>query len=313
MLLRSIFILMGCLLFSSCLNYGRNDSVSDSLQITLRPYTTKLPTLSSSVQVESTPAPSPTTEQLIYTVVAGDSLSGIALRYDVDLRALLAENPTVNPNAMSIGTKLKIPSSNNSDQKQTGTLAGLPTPVIQLNTKPDCYRMATDSWICFLLIKNDQTRPIENVTGVLRLSNSAISIPATCPLDIIPSGATLPLIALINLSVNNLDTISGNLTSAIPVNPSDMRYGTTEILNKVITLSEDLRSVNINGKILLAEGGTVRILAYAVDDQNHVLGYRLWDAPAAKAAGESQTFSINLFSLGDEIIEVNLVAQARLD
>lgn len=44
-----------------------------------------------------------------YTVVAGDTMYGIAVRYGIDLNALIAANPSANPNALVIGQTLCLP------------------------------------------------------------------------------------------------------------------------------------------------------------------------------------------------------------
>jgi LysM repeat protein len=44
-----------------------------------------------------------------YTIKPGDTPSAIAEANDVDLDALLAANPDVDPGALSVGDKLKIP------------------------------------------------------------------------------------------------------------------------------------------------------------------------------------------------------------
>jgi|GEM_PF-3203081 len=309
---RLFLILTVIFTLTSCSSNGRDNPGLLSSQITLLPYTTISVTISSPTQAESTLSPSPTSEPIVYTVVAGDSLSAIALRFGVNLDALIAANPAINPNAMSIGTKLKIPSSNNSSQTEETTIAGLPTPVIQISAKPDCYRMDADTWICFLLVNNDQSNPVEDVTGKIMLSNMSASIPATCPLDLIPAGASLPLIATIDMEDINPDLVSGNLTSAIPVNESDLHYGTTEIVSKKVDFSTDLRSAHVTGEILLPVGGTLRVLGYAVGSQNHILGYRIWDATTSTTAGKTLAINISIFSLGGAISEVYLVAQARL-
>jgi LysM repeat protein len=75
--------------------------------------------------VEPTPqqpvAPAPTTQE--YTVVAGDTLSGIASRFHVTVKQLQDANPTVQPTRMQVGTKLQIPESTQSTQT-TGTAPG---------------------------------------------------------------------------------------------------------------------------------------------------------------------------------------------
>lgn len=44
-----------------------------------------------------------------YTVVAGDTMYGIALKHNVSLAALLAANPGVDPNALTIGQTVCVP------------------------------------------------------------------------------------------------------------------------------------------------------------------------------------------------------------
>src|SRR5262245_9892483 len=56
-----------------------------------------------------TPLPSPT--PFTYTVQMGDTISSIALKFGVSIDDLQAANPEILPNAMSVGTILKIPSN----------------------------------------------------------------------------------------------------------------------------------------------------------------------------------------------------------
>jgi LysM repeat protein len=44
-----------------------------------------------------------------YTVVAGDVLSAISVRFDVDLQALIAANQIANPDVLAVGQQLSIP------------------------------------------------------------------------------------------------------------------------------------------------------------------------------------------------------------
>src|SRR5512141_2101170 len=58
-----------------------------------------------------TPLPSPTPTPRSHTVVKGEDMFGIALRYGVTLEELKAANPDVNPNFLSVGAVLVIPQS----------------------------------------------------------------------------------------------------------------------------------------------------------------------------------------------------------
>ena len=50
----------------------------------------------------------------IYIVEEGDTLDGIAYRYNVDLETLIAANDLVDPSFLSIGQRLKIPTKETS-------------------------------------------------------------------------------------------------------------------------------------------------------------------------------------------------------
>ena len=45
----------------------------------------------------------------VYVMKPGDTLSAVAASYGVTVDALLAANPGLNPNAIAVGTEIKIP------------------------------------------------------------------------------------------------------------------------------------------------------------------------------------------------------------
>lgn len=57
----------------------------------------------------SAPAPTPAPAGGTYTVVAGDTLSGIAQRYGTNYQTLAAMNGITNPNLIRVGQVLKVP------------------------------------------------------------------------------------------------------------------------------------------------------------------------------------------------------------
>jgi LysM repeat protein len=54
--------------------------------------------------------PTPTARGTVYVVRTGDNLSGIAARFKVSMRAILAANPSItNTNQITIGQRIVIP------------------------------------------------------------------------------------------------------------------------------------------------------------------------------------------------------------
>ena len=73
----------------------------------------------------TTPTPqqptSPPTSTTVYTVVAGDTLSAIAVRHGVTVSAILAINPNItDPNRINIGQRINIPSQARSHVVTSG-------------------------------------------------------------------------------------------------------------------------------------------------------------------------------------------------
>lgn len=281
-------------------------------QVTLVPYQTIEGTPFTSEVPEPSTLPTSTVEPVIYTVVTGDSLSVIAFRFGVDLNALIQANPGVNANAMAVGTKLVIPpmGENGID---SSVMTELPTPVISSVMKPDCFPVDTDQWICFLLVDNTLDEAVGNIIGQVIMIGASASYTATCPLDLIPAGAAVPLIAQIQGVVIDPDEMIGRVTSAIMVDPAEAHYKVVQVSDYIETYTTDRRATIIDGEFTPSAGGTLRVLAFAQDAEGHVLGFRLWEPGVSVTAGAKQPFQIHLYSLAGAISVTYLYAQITLE
>jgi LysM repeat protein len=306
---RFIVILILIQALTACTETTQEGLESSALHVTLLPYHTAIAMSTKPIPTSSQVIPSVTPEPVIYTVVLGDSLSSIALRFGVDLNALIQANPAVNATAMSIGTKLIIPPMKDVKGTQPGSITSLPTPVIAVVGKPDCHRADDGQWVCFLLVNNELEEAVTNVAGQVKMTGESSSFTAICPLDLIPAGASALLVAQIGNTEIDPAGMEGNLTSAIPVVEKKSRYETVQIASQTTIYSTDKRSVVITGGFTLATGGAVRILAFAQDAQKHILGYRIWEAATLIPAGTTKSFQIHLYSLGGVISEIHLVSQ----
>jgi len=168
--------------------------VSTPKPVDLVPYLTATqaaPQLSTpNLVAAETPLPSPT--PFIYTVEQGETIGSIALKFGVSIDDLIAANPEVSPNIMSIGTVLKIPSNPENPSGEP-----TPTPAPFTVQQVECYPTSNNGMWCFVLVHNDFSDLIENVSAQVTLvdSNEAFLAGQTAllPLNILPPNTSLPL------------------------------------------------------------------------------------------------------------------------
>jgi hypothetical protein len=100
------------------------------------PYQTSKAVSPSPTQGLTTPiprTPDPTSTPFVHTIVKGDTLLGIALRYGVDVEDLQASNPDIDPNMLSVGSHVIIPLG---DDVQSSVMTPTPIPIASGKTGP---------------------------------------------------------------------------------------------------------------------------------------------------------------------------------
>ncbi len=308
---RIIYLLIVVVLLSAC--SSRTNPVPANLKLT--PYftpTTLLPQQTDAVS--STPFIAPTSTPTIHVVAAGETMSSIALRYGVETAAIMAVNPQINPNAMSIGTKLTIPSQ--SGAGFTGTNA---TPVPMIVSSPNCTRSKEGGVWCFLLIKNEQKYPVENILARIVLGNSQTGQVAdqltTAPLNILYPGKALALSAYFSAVMPDPFQTSFEMVSVLQVQDGSSRYLDTRLENQQINIDSNALSARVYGEVSLTEpsvsANQVWAAAIAYDIQGMVVGVRRWESAAPLTDGQKISFSFQVYSTGAAITSVDVLVEAR--
>jgi hypothetical protein len=254
-----------------------------------------------------------------YAVLEGDDMFSIGWRFNVSPYQIMTANPTVNPRAMSIGTSLLIPITPNPDPTETPMVVLTPTAtaVFSALPAPDCYPDALGGLWCFVLVENDQDEPVENLTGVvtLRYGEETRRESAILPLNLLPAGASLPLIAYFQPPIPTDYTISARVDFLLPVMSSDQRYLPVSLQDQLVDLSQDGQIATVSGMLTLPANQPatryVWVVATAFDADGHVVAVRRWDSPDQLSAGESIPFEMFLYSLGGSIDQVTLLAEAQ--
>jgi len=284
---------------------------------TLQPYSTRTPSATPEepeglVVAFETPLPTPT--PFTYEVQAGDTMSGIAFRFGVSLDELVAINPGVSPNSMSIGTELKIP-SNPTDPTSASTSTPVPATVQQIA----CHPTADRGMWCFVLVHNDTQNMIENLSAQVTLQDgegeSLASSPALSPLNILPPGDSLPLMVFFPPEIPpDVDPLAQLLTG-IHLQPDDARYLPASVHNTLAQIDSSGRNAQVSGTVRLPEDSSpaslVWVAAVAYDEFGQVVGVRRWESTAGMVPGGSLGFAFEVSSLAGEIERVEFVVEAR--
>jgi len=316
-------LLLGFLL-SACAQGITTDeqAPTGTFEGTLRPYPTERPTTSPSPTYSATPLRSPTASPtptpVIYEVQEGDDMYGIAFFYNISPQALMTANPTVIPNAMGPGTKLVIPITPAPETTPTATNDISPTSTLTFSTlpAPDCYPDALGGLWCFVLVANDEAGALENVTGVIELQQGeAVQQEiALTPLNLIPAGKSLPLVAYFQPPVNEEFRVSASVDFFLPVLQDDNRYLPVNIVEQTLTIDEDGMTAQISGEFSFPEGqpdaAYVWISATAFDREGHIVAVRRWENEQTIGNGDQNPFVFALYSLGEPIGRVDLLVEA---
>jgi len=311
MKVRIIFLLMVVGLISAC--SSKTNLVSANLKLT--PYFTPTELQPQQTQaVSSTPFTAPTSTPTIHVVAAGEFMSSIALRYGVETAAIMAANPQINPNAMSVGIKLTIPSQ--SGAGFTGTNA---TPVPMTIGPLNCTRSREGGIWCFLLIKNNLNYPVENILARIVLGNSqagqVVDQLTTAPLNILYPGKALALSAYFPTPVPDPFQTSFEMISALQVQDGSSRYLDTKLENQQINIDSNALSARVYGEVSLTDtsvsANQVWAAAIAYDVQGMVVGVRRWESAAPLTGGQKISFSFQVYSTGAEISSVDILIEAR--
>jgi LysM repeat protein len=156
-------LILSILVIASCTPIEETPSQTAMPVIPLTPYLTAtsspvVPRGTARLIVTPTIAPSPTPTPLTYAVVKDDLMGAIAARYGITLEELQAANPEVDPRLLSIGTKLIIPLGESSPP-----VFATATPMPVAVQPAECYSVLDGGAWCFILVTNNQARPLENL------------------------------------------------------------------------------------------------------------------------------------------------------
>ncbi len=300
-------------MLSACSNQPAGDK---SPGARLTPYTTAVTAYSTPAPTSSdpTPLPGPSPTPFYYKIQAGDTLSGVALRYGVDLAVLLAANPGVNPNAISIGTEILIP-PRGVNNAQSGLGTGVPIQVSQ----PVCYSEGAGGMWCFTLLSNRTEGAAEGLIVKIITANADMSQlseqSAATLLNVMRAGADLPAAVYFPPPAALPQRTSAEVVSSLPLADPNSRYPASIIRDEKVTIHPSGKSAAVTGFIRLedaqANATRVWVLAAAFDEQGSLVGVRRWENASGISAGQEIPFEMQVYSSAAHIARVSLYVEAQ--
>jgi len=286
----------------------------------LTPYLTRTATVmvSPGKTASQSPLPTPSATPRMHTVQKGETVSGIAQMYGVTTDAILAANPKLNPNLMLIGSTLVIPAGSGTKAPAGDLATATPLPV-----KLDgihCSAVQDGVW-CFVAAHNLQKIEVDSVSVIIRIADKKgegmLSQVAFTPLNLLPSGGTLPLAAYFPPPTPDYIQASAELLTALTVNAGDNRYLPAGLSGVKTNILPDGLSANVNGTISLDKGSAraqqVWVLATAYDLSGQVVGLRRWEMGSEQSLkpGKQMKFAVAVYSTSGKIERVNTLVEAR--
>lgn len=301
-------LLISLLFLAACAPSSKDEQISE---YTLQPYHTLTPVSTNTPDVAFAETLLPTATPFTYVIQPGDTISELAEAYKVSQDDLRAANPDLDPNYLTIGITILIPSISSA-----AAGAATPTPVPVPITQTVCHPTTDKGLWCFALVHNNTSEVLENISAQITLtdqSGAAIaSQPALTPLDILPPDSSLPVYAFFtNTSPNASPRVQ--LLSALQLSSSSKRYLPAILDNTLTQIGWDGHTAQLSGQIYLPPesqaASQVWVAAVAYDKGGYVIGVKRWEGGAIQP-GRSIPFNFVVSGAGSAIDSVDFVVQA---
>lgn len=277
------------------------------------PYHTRTPTLSPSPGPRPTlppptlPIPSPT--PFPYTIRPGDTLEGLARRFNLSVDDLLRQNPGLT-SLLQPGQVIQIPAPKPQADLTT------PTPAPLELAQPACYPQADKTQTCFFAVHNPGSDWLENIAlqvEIIPRNASPKSQLLFLPLDILPPHSTLPAFTTFEVPPEQTSSMTARVSSALRLPPEDRRYLPATVHRLQIVIAPSGLQAQISGEVYLPPGtepaGRIWLAATAYDAERRVSGFYRQELGALLPA-HFLPFTVSLGSFVP-IADVELIVEAR--
>jgi LysM repeat protein len=318
---KSHLYLSGILLFFMLAACSSVDMENTPLATTtLRSVSSYTPTTkpASSLTPIGTPIPAgPTPTPFVHIIQQGETLLEIAFRYGVQFDDIVLVNPQIDPNLLRIGEEIRIPGS---DGEPVEILLPTPTPIpVHIKTL-GCHESPSLAFICMVSITNSEEFMVAGVSAHITLHDRDGQILDNqivyAPLNQIPSGEEIPLIAIFDRKPSEYSGFHVDLLSAVQVADLTDELPQIEALDTKTIYKAEKRLVEVSGILSIAahEGDEflVRVVGVVFNTKGEPIGMNVWEERIDSANNEEIEYRFSIFSLGPEIADINIYPEVML-
>lgn len=254
----------------------------------------------------------PTATPFFHTVVADDTLLGIAIRYGLQLDDLLNANPEINPRILSIGQQIKIP----NPEGTPGALLPTATPIPLAFSEVNCYESLNRSNWCLFTVEHSNSSPVEGISAQLSIYNSGGELEqqtiVAAPHNVLPPDTAMPMGGYFPKGIARDSYGVVDLLSSFPVPDTSERFMKLDV--SWVTEPVSLSTWRIRGEIQSNESNprsssVVSVLVSAYGPENTLVGYIKREFSTDLEPGGRFAFAMNIYSLGPSIDRVEVLAE----
>lgn len=306
-------------LLVSCAEPGVEPTSQPTQTLRLYHVITSTPSRKTTLPALPSPPPlGPTPTPFVHIVQSGETLSGIALRYGVNLDDLLTVNPGINPRILTIGQELFIPGP---EGEPLVVLIMTPTPLPLSLSPVHCYTTPSEGIWCLTTVLNTTSAPVGWLSVLVTLLDSSGQPlehgQAYSPLDYVLQDDVMPLAVFFSDPPQDMALAVAEPLSAIHVSELETRYRELSVIQTLSESGANNRSWHVRGEVMLTEADetsevTIKILLLAQDVNEEVIGFVKWESGDSLKSGETEYFDLFVYSLGPNIDHVKLLSEAKL-
>jgi LysM repeat protein len=309
-------LFLGLIVLSGCGQLITPPSASGAGSPTPLQVAATLPRRATATPAPFTPLPTApptlTPTPIIYVVQSGDTLLGIAAKFDVNAGTVQEVNGITDPRRLQIGQELIIPRPGEDlDAPPTSTPTPLPFTIAGLSFQ----ETPVGGLWCFGEVYNTTTTAIEQVQVLVRLFDEAggevASASGFIALDVLPPGERAPFAILFPRLPAQFSRYEALPLGGLALTPKARYYLELE----AVDVEADRR-----GKTLALSGGVrnkgdadaekVRVIVTGYDGEGRVVAMRQVSPTAPLLPrGEEAPFSADLQTVGESIVTYTVQAQ----